>query len=219
MSKLEGRTDAVRRKRPPPALNAQPQPPQSSYDRKKLLAVSLAQRPPPAGPKMQPGRTKPNQVKLPEVVGAADDTDDVGKDTDGVEEVGYGRPPKQHRFRAGQVNNPHGRRGKSRASDKETLLEAILAELGQSITVTEGSRSKRMRKMRALAKKIISGALKGEAQATRHLISLLSNQALRSAVGGPPQPGQRELTMADKDIIEQFRKRCVEEHKLERSAK
>jgi hypothetical protein len=219
MSKPEDPKNALRRKRPPPPLNARPLPPQSSDGRKKPLAGSLAQRPPPVAPKMQPGRTNPGKFTLPKVVSAADEANDPEKNTDGVEHTGYGRPPKQHRFKMGEVNNPYGRRGKSRASDEETLLEVILAELGQSITVTEGSKSKRMRKMRALAKKIISGALKGEAQATRHLISLLSNQALRSAVGGPPQPQERELTMADEDIIEQFRQRCSEEHKPGRSPK
>lgn len=180
------------------------------------MAGSPAQHPPADPASIQAKSAKPTS---PKVSSAADGTDEASRNIDGVDDVGYGKPPRQHRFKPGEINSPNGRRGKSRASDDQTLLEVILAELGQSIKVTEGSKSKHMRKITAFGKKLVSGALKGETPATRHLISLLSNQALRSAIGGSLQPRERELTMADEDIIEQFRQRCIEEHKLGTPAK
>lgn len=137
---------------------------------------------------------------------------DMTEDRTDSYEVGYGKPPKSSQFKKGEIPNPYGRRGKSRGKDDDTLLAAILAELDQSVAVTEGSKSRRMRKIRVLAKSLINKALKGDNPATKTLIGLLSNAGLRRAGDAPPEPEQAELSVADPDILEQFRLQCIEAH-------
>ena len=69
-----------------------------------------------------------------------------------------------------------------------------------------------MRKIRVLAKSLINKALKGDNPATKTLIGLLSNAGLRRAGDAPPEPEQAELSVADTDILEQFRLQCIEAH-------
>jgi hypothetical protein len=137
---------------------------------------------------------------------------DIPDDQAGGYEVGYGKPPRSGRFKEGQVANPFGRGGKSRGTDEDTLLECVLAELDQSVAITEGSKSKRVRKIRVLAKSLINKALKGDNVATKTLIALLSNAALRRAGGALAQPIEAELSATDTDILEQYRLQCIEAH-------
>ncbi len=175
-----------------------------SNDRKN--AIPRRRRP----PGQQTASKEPNQVDAPE------NACDPGS---GDEAVGYGKPPRSGRFKNGTVPNPYGRRGKDRSGDDETLVGVILAELGQPITVTEGSKSKRMRKMRAFGKSLINRALKGDNPAARQVIGLLSNPALRSPLSTSAQPQETKLSMADEDIIDQFRQQCIEQYKLGRTRK
>lgn len=52
---------------------------------------------------------------------------------DGDYEVGYGRPPEQHRFKRGQSGNPRGRPKGARGF--KTMLEE---ELSGTVTVSSG---------------------------------------------------------------------------------
>lgn len=50
----------------------------------------------------------------------------------GAYAVGYGRPPKEHRFRAGQCANPHGRRGKgAKAPARKGFLDEVVGVIAQ----------------------------------------------------------------------------------------
>ena len=51
-----------------------------------------------------------------------------------------------------------------------------MAELHQSIDITEGSKSKRVRKKQVLAKSLINKAMKGDNPAIKTLIALLGEQ-------------------------------------------
>lgn len=80
-----------------------------------------------------------------------------GNDNDDNKPVGYGRPPKRHRFKPGKSGNPRGRPRKS-----QSLENAILAELRKSITITENGKARRVTKVEALGMSAVGRALKGD---------------------------------------------------------
>ena len=55
------------------------------------------------------------------------------------EKVGYGRPPVATRFKPGMSGNPSGKR-----KAKPSLSQRLDRILAESVSVTEGGRSKRM---------------------------------------------------------------------------
>ncbi len=85
-----------------------------------------------------------------------DDKEAAGPD-DG--KVGYGRPPKRTRFKAGQSGNPRGRPKKNRS------IEAMVKrELDRMVDITEGGRELRISKREAIIKQFVNRALKGDAK-------------------------------------------------------
>ena len=83
--------------------------------------------------------------------------------------VGYGRPPKHTRFKPGHSGNPKGR-PKGTMNLKTDLME----ELSERISVSEGGKSKKLSKQRALLKSLVAKAItKGDARAANILLNLM----------------------------------------------
>jgi hypothetical protein len=136
--------------------------------------------------------------------------EETGKPDADNYEVGYGKPPKKHQFKKGEIANPRGRGAKRPLADDESLIAAILAEMEQSIDITEGSRSKRVRKTQVLAKSLMNKAMKGDHQAIKTLIALLKDAGTRGGNGNADvQQTEEELSVADADILEQFRQQTI----------
>ena len=80
-------------------------------------------------------------------------------------EVGYGKPPKEHRFGKKVSGNPNGRPRKTK--DIDTLIDR---ELDQVITMKEGGREIRLRKREAMVKRLVNSALNGNPRAIEYLV-------------------------------------------------
>ena len=94
--------------------------------------------------------------------------------------VGYRRPPKATRFKAGQSGNPKGRpRG------SPNLATDLSAELGEQITIREGGQARQVSKQRALIKSLMAKALQGDVRATTALLALYA----RSIPESPEEEG------------------------------
>jgi Family of unknown function (DUF5681) len=105
-------------------------------------------------------------------------------------EVGYGKPPKQTRFRKGQSGNPNGRpRG---AKNIATLFTKALKE---RVIVTENGRRRSISKQEALVKHLVNKALSGD----RRLLQLLLDEVhviearAESTAAGDTVPDETDL--------------------------
>src|SRR2546430_13671820 len=77
--------------------------------------------------------------------------------TDSDYPVGYGRPPRQTRFRKGQSGNPMGR--PKGAKNLATLIGQVLKE---PVVVSENGRRKKITKREAMLKQLVNRAAAGE---------------------------------------------------------
>lgn len=82
-------------------------------------------------------------------------------------EVGYGRPPVRTRFVKGRSGNPKGRPKGTR-----NLVTDLNEELSEPVMVREGDRLTRCSKQRAIVKKLVNEAAKGDMRAISQLVAL-----------------------------------------------
>ena len=83
-------------------------------------------------------------------------------------EIGYRRPPASGRFRPGTSGNPKGRPKGSR--NFLTLLEQ---ELNKTISVTENGRKRKLTRLQAIVKRMVSSALAGDQRALLNLLEIM----------------------------------------------
>ena len=93
-------------------------------------------------------------------------------------EVGYGKPPKRHRFKKGQYGNPRGRpKGAKRSTPalpEERLEDIVLEEAYRMITVHEGERTVTLSMAQAVIRKLAFDAAKGAPRAQRLFTQMLN---------------------------------------------
>jgi Family of unknown function (DUF5681) len=81
------------------------------------------------------------------------------------ENIGYGRPPKEHQFKKGRSGNPRGRpRG------RKSIMAIINRALNDTISVQESGKRKMMTKIEAGAKQFANRVASGDPQALKTLI-------------------------------------------------
>ena len=84
-------------------------------------------------------------------------------------EVGYGKPPREHRFKKGVCPNPAGR-GKRKRDDIGSVTRDLLDEL-QEVTVR--GRVIRMTRMEVILRGLVRSAVKGDVGSAAQLLDLL----------------------------------------------
>ncbi len=90
--------------------------------------------------------------------------------------VGYGRPPKQHRFRKGVCPNPLGR-GRRKEHPITTMLFGFLNEV---VEYREGGKLKRASRAKLSVQRLIASALSGDLKAANNLLTLRRHGAQHS---------------------------------------
>jgi len=113
-------------------------------------------------------------------------------------EVGYGRPPREHRFRPGRSGNPRGRPKGARS-----LASVVAATLGERIAVTENGRRKRITKLGATVEQLVNRAAVGEARSMQLLLALV-----QASDAKPPEEQPADATTeADALVLDELRRR------------
>jgi len=124
----------------------------------------------------------------------------TGEDRDPAYEIGYGRPPKQTRFKPGQSGNPKGRPKHRR--NLRTLVEDALNE---TVTIREGDRMRTLAKSEALVRTLVNGALMKDAKALQALLAIMRATGLiAEETAIDPSP---ELDPEDEALIADFLRR------------
>ena len=82
-------------------------------------------------------------------------------------EVGYGKPPKKHRFQKGKSGNTTGR-----PKGTKNLKTDLMEELGEPVQLREGGKRIKLTKQRAMVKSLVARAIKGNDRAATKLIDL-----------------------------------------------
>lgn len=93
-------------------------------------------------------------------------------------DVGYGKPPKDTRFKPGKSGNPKGRtRGskhKRPGMHEERMKDFILDEAYRDITIREGHRSVTIPMAQAVMRSLVVNAARGQHRAQRLFSELLA---------------------------------------------
>jgi len=116
----------------------------------------------------------------------------MAKNKKGDYEVGYGRPPVEHRFSKGTSGNPAGRPTRKRQPKFESGASFVWGRyiklLTQKVFITEGGKRKKVAIMDVLITKQIQNALKGDAAGLTALLKTTAEaaRALPSAVDSGP---------------------------------
>lgn len=120
----------------------------------------------------------------------------MADEKDGDYEIGYGKPPKDTRFKPGKCPNLRGRPPNSRS-----LKADLIAELYGTVRIREGERTLRMTRQQAMIKSIVARAIKGDYRAVDKLLVLMAR-----VIGLEPDQGRtmNELQEEDKEILKGF---------------
>ena len=109
-------------------------------------------------------------------------------------DIGYGKPPKATQFPKGHSGNPQGR-PKGSQNFKTELQEELL----EPLKVTEGGQIRVIPKQRAILKRIIEQALKGQMRA----IELICKLQMQYLEHGDSKDEPVPLSRDDQAILDQ----------------
>jgi hypothetical protein len=125
-------------------------------------------------------------------------------------DVGYGRPPIEHRFKPGESGNPSGR-----PKDAPRFAADLRDELCEVVAIADGNKTLEVTKQRAIVKALVHQALSGEPRAIATIVSACArtvrdqeaddqaeapeDRAIMRAVGASPAKNSSSKSNEDKD--------------------
>ncbi|WP_439394110.1 DUF5681 domain-containing protein [Bradyrhizobium sp. PMVTL-01] len=123
-----------------------------------------------------------------------------GKRTD----VGYGRPPSEHRFKPGQSGN---KRGRPKGSKNEaTIIDELL---NRKIAIRENGRTRKITLLEGIFVRFAEDALKGNSKSAAFLLSR------KLLVESSEQPVTAVLDLDDRKVLEAYARQLEQQLKNE----
>jgi hypothetical protein len=117
----------------------------------------------------------------------------ASKPCESQEKIGYGHPPRAHRFKPGQSGNPSGRPAR-----RKGLADLLAGALQQSTSVRERGRLRKMTKAEAMARRFADLAVEGDPR----ILRLLLGEIRAAEERAQEEPALRDvLTAADREVI------------------
>lgn len=110
-------------------------------------------------------------------------------------EVGYGRPPRETRFRKGQSGNPKGRRQGSRG-----LRTDLHEELNTKLTLSIAGKQVKETTQRLMLRTLATRAASGNVQATRLLVDL----TMQIFGSGDRGSDAQRLSAVDQELLDRY---------------
>ena len=124
----------------------------------------------------------------------------------GEYKVGYGRPPAETRFQAGQSGNPRGR-----PKGIKSLAQLLTEKFARRVTVQENGRPRQMGMLEVLIQKLINDAAHGNLRAMRLVLDLWE----RCGEVADQNVAVTDLAAEDQAIIAAYLKKMQSEKKGE----
>ena len=119
--------------------------------------------------------------------------------------TGYANPPKETQFKKGQSGNPKGRP----KGDKNYLALAN-RELSQKVSIMENGRRKTLSKKEVFVKTTINKGIAGDKKFTNIAYTMMQDA---ERYNERKKNDEKEQSKINQKIIENFRKRVLEENK------
>ena len=128
----------------------------------------------------------------------------MGDSKNGTNNIGYGKPPQNSRFKRGRSGNPKGRPKGS--LNLATVLQRTLRE---TIVISENGRRKVMTKLEAAIAELVRKATSGDGHAIRYLCQLIASAEERSVVEPTTQLSETDQKVLD-NILKRFQRSLKE---------
>jgi uncharacterized protein DUF5681 len=105
-------------------------------------------------------------------------------------EVGFGKPPRNTRFKPGRSTNPKGR-----PKGSKNVMTILRKEVDEKIEFVEDGKRKKLTKMELATRQQVNKAVKGDTKAYAHVFDALRKEEARSEqyAAPPAQPDSRDL--------------------------
>jgi Family of unknown function (DUF5681) len=114
-------------------------------------------------------------------------------------DVGYGRPPRDTRFRKGQSGNPRGR-----PNGSESLARLARRVLNEKIAVRENGKRRTISKLEAVLKQLTNKGVSGDLRAIRELLKLPVETEKPDQIAGRSRPTVSAEPLSDEQWERQY---------------
>lgn len=114
-------------------------------------------------------------------------------------EVGYGKPPRNTRFRKGQSGNPRGRPRQSK-----NLATLLTEALNERVLVAENKGRRKITKHQAIITQLVNRSAKADLRAIKILLDIIQEIERRTE---SVSPETASFSPADEKVIEQLKAR------------
>ena len=121
-------------------------------------------------------------------------------DEDAPYEVGYGKPPRETRFKAGTSGNPNGRPKGSR-----NLAAIVINESRKKVRINGSRGSREVTLVQASVMQLANKSAQGDLPALREFIPLVRHAEEDTA----PNGARRNFNELDKSVLENLRRRMA----------